>query len=116
MAEKRRRTSLNSSNELLDKTNQQVLPTPTDSKQLANEINDFYTKKIEKIGNVIPKITTDLSLCTRPFQDQILEMFEPMTHNKIGKMIKHYEVKTSVEDPIPAMLLKSAKEVIKYWG
>ena len=111
-AGKCQKTLFKIANELLDKTSERVLPTHSDSKQLADDFNDFYIKKVEKIRNAIPKSTTDLTFCTRPFHGQRLDMFEPTTDNEICEIIKQYGVKTSVEDPIPAVLLKSAKEVI----
>ena len=64
-------------NELLDHNEERVLPTHTDAKKLANEFNQFYVDKVQKIRNSIPEVTTDLSYCAQPFQGQRLEFFRP---------------------------------------
>jgi exonuclease III len=98
-------------NELLDKNNERVLPQHTDSKKLANEFNKFYIEKIQKIRQKIPHVEAD-SRFARPFQGQRLEVFEPTTEEELKELIKEFGVKTSVEDPIPAALIKVAIDVL----
>ena len=48
----------------------------------------------------------------RPFQGQRLNQFEPTTVEELEKIIKEYGIKTSVEDPMPAELIKSSLDIV----
>ena len=98
-------------NELLDKNNERVLPQHNDSKILANKFNKFYIEKVQKICQKIPHVEADPRF-SRPFQGQRLEVFEPTTEEELKELIKQFGVKTSVEDPIPAELIKSSIDVL----
>ena len=99
-------------NELLDKNEERVLPTHTDAKILANEFNQFYVEKVQKIRNSIPEETTDLRFCAQPFQGQRLEVFRPTSVEELHKIIKENGIKTSVEDPVPAKLIKPSVDIL----
>ena len=99
-------------NQLLDKNSERVLPSHSDSKQLANEFNEFYVDKVQKIRNSIPHVESDTQFYSRPFQGQWLTEFEPTNIDEVKELIKEFGVKTSVEDPIPAKLIKAASEIL----
>ena len=99
-------------NDLLDKSSERVLPTHSDPKELANNFNDFYINKVQKIKDSIPNPALDLTYCLRPFEGQPLNNFEYTTVEELHDLIKEYGVKTSVEDPIPAMLIKSTLDLM----
>ena len=54
-------------NELLDKNEERVLPSRTNSKELATEFNHFYVDKVQKIRKSIPEVTSDCTYYSRPF-------------------------------------------------
>ena len=99
-------------NELLDKNSERVLPSHSDSKQLANEFNQFYVDKVQKIRHSIPTVESDSQYYSRPFQGQQLTQFEPTNADEVKELIKEFGVKTSVEDPIPAKLIKAASDIL----
>ena len=89
-----------------------MLPSHTDSKKLANEFNEFYIDKVIKIRDSIPKVAVDNKYYSRPFTGERLNTFRPTTVEELTDIIKEFGVKTSVEDPIPAALVKSSIEVL----
>ena len=100
-------------NELLDKTEERILPHHTDSKALANEFNHFFVNKIQKIRQSIPIVLPeDTSYYSQPFHGQPLETLRPTTMEEINRIIKECGVKTSVEDPIPAKVIKSCLDIL----
>ena len=95
-------------NEVLDKKADRVLPAHDDPKTLANEFNEYYINKIEKIRKSIPE-THDANLDEKvPFKGKKLDCFRPVSSEEVLKVIKDFGVKTSCEDPIPAALISSA--------
>ena len=46
-------------NEMLDKTKSKVLPQYSDPKHLANEFNEYFVEKVQKIRNSIPRTDGD---------------------------------------------------------
>ena len=101
------RSLFNIANKLLDKNEDRVLPAHTDSSKLATEFNNFYVDKVKKIRSAIPAVTSNNKHYSRPFSGKRLHDFEPTTVEEISEIIKEFGVKTSVEDPIPAALIKS---------
>ena len=99
-------------NELLDKNEDRVLPSHSDHKQLANEFNHYYIDKVNKIRESIPDVDGDCTYYARPFQGERLSMFRPTTDEEVKEVIKECGIKTSVEDPIPAQLLKPSLDII----
>ena len=106
------RTLFKVANELLDKNDERVLPFHTDSKALANEFNQFYVNKVKKIRESIPEVTPDSSLYSQPFKGQPLAVLRPTTVEEIDKIIKELGIKTSVEDTIPAKLIKPCLDIL----
>ena len=58
-------------NELLDKNSKRV-PSHEDSKQLANDFNQFYVDKVLKIRNSIPPVKSTLADYAIPFKGEML--------------------------------------------
>ena len=111
-AGKCQKTLFKVANELLDKNEERVLPSHTDPKALANEFNQFYVNKVQKIRQSIPAVSVDSSYYSQPFQGEPLEFLRSTTIEEIEKIIKDSGVKTSVEDPIPAKLIKSCLDIL----
>ena len=111
-AGKCQKTLFKVANELLDKNEERVLPSHTDAKALANEFNEFYVKKVEKIRRSIPEVIPDSDIYSQPFQGQPLEILRPTDCEEVEKIIKETGIKTSVEDPIPAKLIKSSLDIL----
>ena len=81
-------------NHFLDKNSERVLPSHSDSKQLANEFNQFYVDKVQKIRNSISPVESDSEFYSRPFQGQWLTEFEPTNVEEVKELIKEFGVKT----------------------
>ena len=93
-------------NNLLDKDKVRVLPEHTDPLQLANEFNQYYIEKVDKIRRSIPSTTQtieNINLVT----GEKMKQFEPVTEKELKQIIQEYGVKTSTEDPIPMHILKN---------
>ena len=99
-------------NELLDKNEERVLPFHTDSKSLANRFNNFFVNKVQKIRQSIPAVSGDSSYYAQPFEGQPLEVLRPTNVEEIEKIIKQCGIKTSVEDPMPAKLIKMCLDIL----
>ena len=89
-----------------------MLPSHTDPKQLADEFNKFYVDKVQKIRKSIPVVSSDSSIHSRPFKGQKLCTFDPTTVEELSELMKEFGIKTSVEDPIPAKLIKSVTDIL----
>ena len=99
-------------NELLDKNNEKVLPTHSDSTKLANEFNHFFIDKVNKIRKSIPEVKEKATYYSRPFKGEMLMEFEPTTEDELRKIISQCGVKTCMEDPIPAKLFMSVIDIV----
>ena len=97
-------------NELLDKNSKKVLPSHEDSKQLANDFNQFYVDKVLKIRNSIPPVKSTLADYARPFKGEMLTELRPTTVDELRDIIKKSGIKTSMEDPMPSKLMVPALE------
>ena len=73
-------------NELLDKNSEKVLPTQDDPKQLANDFNQFFIDKVNKIRKSIPEVNNNVTYYSRPFQGEMLLEFEPTTEEELRKI------------------------------
>ena len=111
-AGKCQKTLFKVANELLDKKGERVFPVHTDSKKLANEFNQFFINKVQKIRDSIPDVTENSIHYSRPFQGQMLSEFEPTTEEELTDIINDFGIKTSVEDPIPAKLIQGSLEIL----
>ena len=96
--------------EVLDKKDDRILPTHTDPLVLANEFNEYYIEKIDKLRESIPPaVETEPTNST--FKGKKLQTFHPTNVQEIKEIIKEYGIKTSSEDPIPVKILGSVIEV-----
>lgn len=97
---------------LMDKTKDKILPPHSDTTLLANQFNDFFVEKVEKIRKSIPVKQEDMSPYSRNFVGTRLSSFRLMTIGEVRDIIKEFGIKTSQEDPIPAALLSSSLEIV----
>ncbi|MCH2405859.1 MAG: hypothetical protein MK200_06665, partial [Nitrosopumilus sp.] len=95
--------------ELLDKKKEKILPTHTDALKLANQFNDYYVEKIDKIRETIPpEDDNNVKLVTKNFDGELLNLFEPTTEEELKEIIAEFGI-TSPEDPIPAKVMLQPK-------
>lgn len=100
-------------NTLLDKPKCSSLPKSSSPIDLANRFNNFFSDKIVKIRSKFskePDLTTQESSTPGsqfPASNATLDNFEPVKEEELEKIIKSAPIKTSLDDPIPATLLKS---------
>ena len=92
---------------LLDKKDERILPVHTDPVALANEFNEYYIEKIEKLRESIPKSGEEEQLISTTFKGLKLESFEPTTADELREIINENSIKTSSDDPLPAVVLKT---------
>ena len=96
-------------NTLLDKGASRILPEHSDPLQLANEFNEYYLDKIDKLRKSIPE--THMHTESNKFNGRQLSVFDPTNEEELEEIIKTFGMKTSPEDPIPADVLKSVIDV-----
>ena len=99
-------------NELLDKNEDRVLPSHSNPKELADQFNQYYVDKVNKIRESIPEVAEDSTYYSRPFNGERLYTLRPTTDEEVMEVIKESGIKTSVEDPIPAKLLQSSLDIV----
>ena len=92
----------------LDKNTERILPAHTDPKELANDFNQYYIDKIDKLRETIPP--TNEQMNGVKFKGTKLEAFAPTTIEEVRKIIKEHGIKTSCEDPLPASVIQSSIE------
>ena len=91
--------------QLQDKKSTRILPQHTDPKKLANEFNEYYVEKIDKLRKTIPESSMDRAVMNK-FEGEKLAVFAPTTDEELREIISEFGVKTSVEDPLPTKVLK----------
>ena len=95
---------------VLDKKDEKVLPAYTDPVELANEFNEFYIKKIEKLRNSIPQAdVNDTPIQGTKFEGEKLDVFAPTTIEELKEIINESGEKTSSEDPLPQAILRDVQ-------
>ena len=95
-------------NEVLDRKKIKSLPEHSDSKQLADEFNQFYIDKIVKLRKTISTdIKQVLDIHIELFEGEKLTHFELATEEEVTTILKEFSIKTSLDDPIPAAILKN---------
>ena len=101
---------------LLDKPKSSVLPKSNSPLPLANRFNNYFCDKIVKIRNNFispgPIVVQEPSTSDFPIANSTLNEFEPVTESQLLKIIKLAPIKTSPDDPIPAILLKNCMDTI----
>ena len=80
---------------MLDKTSKKRLPHCTDAAKLANEFNNYYVEKIEKLRQTIPKNANNYHDEIKQFEGEKLAEFEPTTDEELKEIIAKYGVKAS---------------------
>ena len=98
-------------NNLLDTSNKSQLPYSEDFSSLATRFNDYFVEKIENIRLKLGDNPVVNIQCEPPV-NVILDSFKLVTAEDILKQIKRSKIKTSLGDPIPAILLKSCVDLI----
>ena len=96
--------------EVLDKKAERILPAHTDPVALANTFNQYYIDKIDKLRDSIPPANCEETYEKIYFEGEKLKSFAPTTTEEVKELIKEHGVKTSAEDPLPAVLLQSVME------
>ena len=91
-------------NNMLDKTEQRVLPTHNNSKELADDFNQFYVDKIVKLRDGISNDGQYVS--DSIFSGTTLDFFTPATETEVANILKEHGIKTSAKDPIPSSVFK----------
>ena len=91
---------------MLDRKETRTLPEHTDEKELANEFNAYYIKKVEDLRQTIPTNNEEVEIEKDIFNGTTLDQFTPTTEEELREILKDSGIKTSCEDPIPAKILK----------
>ena len=99
-------------NELLDKSKEKILPSYSNSKELADDFNKFYINKVNKIRSSIPIIDEIPPYYARQFNGDRMNYFSPVSEEDVKKIIQLKGIKTSMEDPIPSQLMQSSIDII----
>ena len=95
----------------LDKKDDRVLPTHEDPVVLANEFNNYYIDKIDKLRKSIPPVSDESVMAMDMFVGDRLSSFTPTTEKEMKEIIQEFGVKTSPEDTIPVQILKSVMDI-----
>ena len=103
-------------NKLLFRKEALPLP-PTDDKQkLANEFNEFFSKKVQSImDNLQPSEEHDIEphyTETEYLTNHRFNKFETIDENTVSKLIKESKSKSCKLDPAPTTLLKQYTEIL----
>ena len=126
----------NFSKSLIDKNQKSVqLPDHSNDLDLANEANQFFIDKVQKIRDFIPKDNKpSLSFPTDDIHtpnnsndkivfddvyannDKILSVFRPTSDEEVLKILKTSGIKVSELDPVPAhLLVDSLDEIVPFF-
>ena len=104
-------------NNLMDTTKRRSLPDCENSEYLANKFNGFFIDKIDKIrdnisvspvNNNFKKYMVGKTNCAQ----KTWSKFTYITGNELKKVITSKKIKTSVDDTIPAFLLRECLDEI----
>ena len=105
------RELFNMCNNLLDKPKSSSLPKSDSPVDLANRFNNHFCDKIHRIrskfNNSEPSNHVESSQSDFPTESATLDQFQPVNEEQLLKIIKSAPIKTSPDDPIPAILLKN---------
>ena len=98
---------------LLDKSNSSKLPSYTDPLAMADKFNDYFIGKIENIRSSFSTKTEQIcDSGMETYNGTIMSQFQPVSQEELKKIILSKPVKTSAQDPLPAILLKSCIDVL----
>ena len=96
---------------LLGKQKEKILPDHKGNpKQLADDFNSFYIKKVENIRDGFEEIKSNIEVqlsSSMPLTESSTELheFHPATKQEITEIINNMILKTSPADPVPASVL-----------
>ena len=92
------------------------LPTSTSDKQLADDFQQYFKEKIEKIRETFTIQTNHMHMESTLGDIKEFSTFELVTEEEIRTIVKKYGVSCSPEDPIPTKLTAEHIEtLIPYW-
>ena len=92
---------------LLDVSKPRLLPGHTKPVVLAEQFNDYFIQKIEKIrSNFDNEPKPMLRNCLNSFNGNVMAEFTPVSQEWLKKMMLSKTIKTSHEDPLPGFLFK----------
>ena len=97
-------------NRLLDNTKSDALPSRDSPKQLADEFNNFFKKKIQDIRNAFSSTSSDYQ--GKKFSGEYLEVFRPATLDEVEAIVSKFGLKCSPEDPLPRNLLNVLTDIL----
>ena len=93
---------------LLDKSNSSKLPLYENPKVMADKFNDYFIRKIENIRSSFTSNTTAKSGGDMDtYYGTTMSKFRKLSQEDLKKIILSKPVKTSPQDPLPAVLLKA---------
>ena len=101
------------SKNLLDKSNSTVLPLYESPTCMANKFNNYFISKIENIRSSFPnKSIPTNGVVMDTYNGAIMSEFKLTSAEKLKKVILSKPIKTSPQDPLPAVLLKACIDVL----
>ena len=92
-------------NKITHKVRSTPLPDHESTKDLANDFNNFFAEKIEKIRQNF-KTTNNFDQYDTEFDGNKLDSFRPLSEADVIKMVHNSSNKSCELDPIPTSLLK----------
>jgi DNA-directed RNA polymerase subunit F len=101
-------------NTLLNKTNEQHLPSHDSAKEVANRFGNYFHDKIVKIRedlSTLRESVTHEEPPTEPVQCRLTE-FEPASEKEVKKIIMDTASKSCMLDPMPTSLLKDCLDAL----
>ena len=97
-------------NQLLDNSKSEVLPSYQSPKELADQFNGFFKRKIHDIRKNFPQ--NESTSRGVEFSGETLDIFRPATLEEIQSIISNFGLKCSPEDPIPSKLLVIITDIL----
>ena len=97
-------------NNLLDNSQESILPTGQSDEILANEFSKYFSDKVKKIRSSIK--FDDIQNTPRNPNTTV----EPLSQFKLAKIVTSFGIKCSPEDPVPVTVIKNNLELLlPYW-
>ena len=93
-------------NSLLDKPKSSNLPTYTDPKAMADNFNNYFIEKVEKIRSSFGDQRSAAGTGIEPYNGVVMSEFKHVSPEELRKIMLSKPMKTSPQDPVPAFLLK----------
>ena len=100
-------------NNLLDKTNSSKLPKYTNPTSMATVFNDYFISKVENIRATFSENDSTSDMFTGVngvdvYKGDTMSRFQLVSREEVKKVILSKPVKTSPQDPLPAVLFKAS--------